>query len=67
MSNQDKTIDQKIEKLNQKIDWFYSEDFSLDDATEKYKDSINLAKEIKTDLKTLKNEIEVLSKDFTKN
>lgn len=68
MSNQDEkeTIGQKVEKLNSKIDWFYSDDFSLDDAIIKYKDSIKLAEEIKSDLKNLKNEVTVLSEDFSK-
>ncbi|MBQ6510397.1 exodeoxyribonuclease VII small subunit [Candidatus Saccharibacteria bacterium] len=68
MSNQDKeTINQKIERLNAEVDWFYSEDFSLDDAITNYKKSIKLADEIKSDLKGLKNEVSVLSKDFSKN
>ena len=68
MSNQDKeTINQKIERLNAEVDWFYSEDFSLDDAITNYKNSIKLADEIKSDLKSLKNEVSVLSKDFSKN
>ena len=66
MLNQDKTIDQKIEKLNQEIDWFYGDEFSLDHATEKYKGSIKLAEEIKKDLKDLKNEVTVLTEDFSK-
>ena len=67
MLNQDKTIDQKIEQLNQEIDWFYGDEFSLDHATEKYKSSIKLAEEIKKDLNSLKNEVAVLSEDFSKN
>ncbi len=68
MSNQNKeTINQKIERLNAEVDWFYSEDFSLDDAITNYKNSIKLADEIKNDLKSLKNEVSILSKDFSKN
>lgn len=59
------TINQKIEKLNKEVEWFYGEDFSLEKATEKYKKSIELTKEIEKDLNDLKNEIEILSEDFS--
>ena len=59
------TINQKIQTLNDQIAWFYSDDFSLDEAEAKYQAAIELAKAIETDLKTLKNRIEVLSEDFT--
>ena len=62
----DKTINQKIEHLNSEVEWFYGDDFSLDQATEKYQASIELAKEIESDLENLKNKITVLSEDFTK-
>lgn len=67
MSKQDKlTLKQKIDKLNQEVEWFYGDDFILEDATKKYKSTLSLAKEIETDLESLKNEIEVLSEDFSK-
>lgn len=59
------TINQKIEKLNKEVEWFYGEDFSLEKAAEKYKKSIELTKEIEKDLNDLKNEIEILSEDFS--
>ena len=61
-----KTINQKIAKLDELTDWFYGEDFSLDQATEKYRTATSLVKEIEADLKNLKNEIEVIDKDFAK-
>ena len=61
-----KTINQKIEELNRKVDWFYSDEFSLDEATVKYKETVALAKEIEKDLDNLKNEISIIQKDFTK-
>lgn len=61
-----KTINQKIEELNQKVDWFYSDEFSLDEATARYKETVALAKEIEKDLDNLKNEISIIQKDFTK-
>lgn len=59
-------ISQKISQLEADIDWFYSEDFNLDQATEKYQSALKLAKTIEQDLANLKNKIEVLSLDFTK-
>ena len=62
-----KSLSEKIVELDTLTNWFYGEDFSLDQATEKYKEAVNLAKEIEDDLKNLKNEITVIDKDFTKD
>jgi exonuclease VII small subunit len=61
-----KTLNQKIDDLNGQIEWFYSDDFKLEEATNKYKKTVDLAKEIDEDLDKLKNEIEVLAQDFSK-
>lgn len=61
-----KTLNQKIDDLNGQIEWFYSDDFKLEEATGKYKKTVELAKEIDKDLDELKNEIEVLAQDFSK-
>lgn len=61
-----KTLNQKLEELEKSTDWFYSEDFNLDEAVKKYKEAISLATELQKDLDKLKNEIEVLSVDFSK-
>ncbi len=55
-----------MEELEKKTGWFYSDDFKLEESAERYKDAIALANEIKKDLNELKNEIEVLSEDFSK-
>lgn len=60
------TISEKIKKLDEATDWFYSDEFKLDEATEKYKAAMELAREIEKDLSELKNKIEVLEEDFTK-
>ncbi len=61
-----KSLHQKIEELDKEVEWFYSDDFKLEQATKRYKDATVLAKEIEKDLNDLKNEIEVLSEDFSK-
>ena len=67
MTGNKPTLNEKIKALDAATEWFYSDDFKLEDATTKYKETLELAKEIETDLKNLKNEIEVLSEDFSKN
>ncbi|MBQ6313709.1 exodeoxyribonuclease VII small subunit [Candidatus Saccharibacteria bacterium] len=63
---ENKTLNQKIEELEKSTDWFYSDDFNLDEAVKKYKEATSLAAELEKDLNNLKNEIEILSEDFSK-
>ena len=60
------SLNQKIEKLDSQVEWFYSDDFKLEEATGKYREAVQLAKEIEKDLDELKNEITVLAEDFSK-
>ena len=60
------SLNQKIEKLDGQVEWFYSDEFKLEEASERYKEAVKLAKEIEKDLNELKNEIEVLAEDFSK-
>lgn len=60
------TLNQKIAQLDEVVEWFYGEDFSLEQASAKYAEATKLAKEIEQDLAELKNQIEVIDKDFTK-
>lgn len=62
----EKTLNQKLKDLDKKVEWFYSDDFELEKAVKKYQEALVLADEIEKDLKNLKNEIEVLTEDFTK-
>lgn len=59
------SISNKIATLDQDVEWFYGDDFSLDQAVDKYQAAIKLAQEIEHDLSELKNQVEVLA-DFTK-
>ena len=61
-----KTLNEKIKDLESQIDWFYSDEFELEKATEKYKEATKLAQELQKDLNDLQNEIEVLKEDFSK-
>lgn len=59
-------LNDKIKKLDSMTEWFYSDEFALEEAAVKYKEATTLAKDIEKDLNELKNEIEVLSEDFSK-
>ncbi len=60
------SLNQKIAELDKQVEWFYSDEFKLEQAVENYKAAAKLAKEIEKDLAELKNEIEVLNEDFSK-
>jgi exonuclease VII small subunit len=60
------SINKKLKELEVKTGWFYSDEFKLDEAVDKYKQAIKLARDIETALNELKNEINLLSEDFSK-
>lgn len=60
------SLNQKIAELDKQVEWFYSDEFKLEQAVENYKTAVKLAKEIEKDLVELKNEIEILNEDFSK-
>ena len=66
MAEEKLSLNQKIAKLDKQVEWFYSDDFKLEEATDKYKEAAKLAKDIEKELDELKNEIEVLTEDFSK-
>ena len=61
-----KKLNEKILELNERVEWFYGDDFKLEEASEKYRAATKLAKEIETDLNDLKNEIKVIEADFSR-
>ncbi len=69
-SNEHKTakssINQKIEQLDRIVEWFYSDEFNLDEALEHYQKARDLSVEINRNLAELKNQVQVLA-DFTKD
>lgn len=60
-----KPITEKLSDLEASVEWFYGDEFSLDQAIGKYQAAVNLSKEIEADLDELQNQVEVLA-DFTK-
>lgn len=59
-----KSIQAKINQLNELVAWFDNDDFELELAMDKFKEAEKLAVEIETDLKSLKNDINVLKQKF---
>ena len=51
-----KSISDKIAELKEGVDWFYSDDFKLEDASKRYRALTTLVKEIEQDLDNLKND-----------
>lgn len=58
-------LNEKIKKLDDEVEWFYSDEFKLEEATGRYKKAVELAKSVEKDLDELKNQIEVLEEDFS--
>ncbi len=66
MTKTKKNVSDKIADLKDGVDWFYSDDFKIDEASKKYRVLVDLAKEIEKDLAEMKNEIKVIEEDFSK-
>jgi exodeoxyribonuclease VII small subunit len=66
MSQTNKTIQQKMSELSAIVAWFDSDDFSLEQAMDKFKQAEKLSEEIEQDLMTLKNEVKIVKEKFDK-
>lgn len=66
MSIKSKTLQDKIDELNHLVEWFNQEDFSIEEALEKFKKADALATEIEEQLDRLKNKVTVLKERFDK-
>lgn len=63
----DKTIDEMMTLLEEKLQWFHGEDFRLEEAKQRFVEARDLAAEIETRLNDMQHEIEILSKDFAES
>ena len=61
----EKTIEQMMAELNERIAWFQSEEFNLDEARQRVGEARQLAKEITVALDDMQHDITVLSEDFS--
>lgn len=61
----EKTIEQMMAELNERIAWFQSEEFNLDEAKQRFVEARQLAKDITAALDDMQHDITVLSEDFS--
>jgi exonuclease VII small subunit len=64
MSDQNKSVQEKLADLADLVSWFQGKSFKLEDALAKYKEAEKLAEDVEKDLTKLKNDIEVVKKRF---
>lgn len=61
----EKTIEQMMTELNERIAWFQGDDFNLDEAKQRFIEARQLAKDITAALDNMQHDITVLSEDFS--
>lgn len=61
----EKTIEQMMAELNERIAWFQGEEFNLDEARQRFIEARQLAKDITAALDDMQHDITVLSEDFS--
>ncbi|MCL2371499.1 exodeoxyribonuclease VII small subunit [Candidatus Saccharibacteria bacterium] len=66
MNKERESIAEKTKKLNQLMAWFDGDDFSLEEAVDKYAEATKLASEIEGLLKSLKNKITKIDTNVAK-
>lgn len=60
----DKSIQTKIDELNELVRWFQGDDFRLEDAKDKLRQAAELSKSIETDLVGISNDIHEVKRSF---
>ena len=61
----EKTIEQMMAELNERIAWFQGDDFSLDEAKQRFIEARQLAQDITAVLDDMQHDITVLGEDFS--
>ena len=61
----EKTIEQMMAELNERIAWFQGDDFNLDEAKQRFIEARQLAKDITAVLDDMQHDITVLGEDFS--
>lgn len=59
------TIAEKMQQLEELLQWFESEEITVEEAVEKYEKALKLSKELEAQLKEAKNQVEVIKKKFS--
>lgn len=66
MSEKKPTIKEKLSELDELVAWFESENFDLEQASEKLKVAARLASEIENELTNVENDIRHVKQSFAK-
>ena len=61
----EKTIEQMMAELNERIAWFQGDDFNLDEAKQRFIEARQLAKDITAALDDMQHDITVLGEDYS--
>lgn len=67
MSKSNQTIQEKLAELDKFVAWFESEEFQLEQASEKLKEAAKLAADIEHDLDKVANDIQEVKKSFAQD
>lgn len=59
------TVSEKLEKLEALLAWFESEEITVEEALTKYEEALELSRELETQLKNAKNQVEIIKKKFS--
>ncbi len=62
----DMTIEEMMTELDAQMAWFHGDDFKLEEAKERFLRARQLVNDIEAILSEMKNEIEVLREDFSR-
>lgn len=62
--SKNKTVAEKTAELDTLVAWFNSDDFTLEQAIDKFREAEKLAAEIEADLMTLKNTVTLAKEKF---
>lgn len=57
-------IAQKMQQLEELLEWFESDNVTVETALKKYEQALVLAKDLKIELETAKNQVEVLKQKY---
>lgn len=59
------TIAENIEKLEALLEWFESEEITVESSIQKYEEALKLSQELQSQLDEAKNQVEVIKKKFS--
>lgn len=63
--NKLRTVSQNMQQLEALLQWFESDDVTIELATKKYEEALILAKSIEEQLQKAKNQVEIIKKKFS--